>query len=122
MYRLIPLALAAAAAAATAGGCLVVSGSSTYESGVKISGPTLSQIEVGKTTEAWLIATLGEPTGRQKVEGRENVEIIHYAHRREETSGGVVLFLFAGGKEETYRSVTYFEIADGVVTRYWTEG
>ena len=113
---------AAAVTIATASGCLIVSGSSSYETGVRISQATLDQIQIGETTEAWLIATFGEPSSREQVEGSEDVCILHYHYRRHESSGGAVFLIFAGGKDHTYKSTAYFEVTGDVVTRYWIEG
>ena len=121
MIRRSILTLAAAVPLLATGGCLVISGHSTYESGVRVSRPTLSQIKIGTTTDAWVLATLGEPTRRSPVPGHDNQEILVYRHVVEESSEGTVLFLFAGDSDHTQRSVVYFEITDGVVTRYWTE-
>lgn len=120
MLRRSMLMLAAALPMLLAG-CLVMSGRSSHESGVRVSQPTLRQIEVGTTTESWLIATLGEPSRRSTVEGKENVELLIYEHTVHESSGGLVLFLFAGGSDIDRVSTAYFELTDGVVTRYWTE-
>lgn len=114
-------ALGFAAFILTASGCLVVSGSSTYESGVKITPTTLERIEVGQTTEAWVMATLGEPSERNEVEGQPNVKIFKYEHTTHESSGGTVLFLFAGHKNKAHKSVVYIEFTDGVVSDYWAE-
>jgi len=43
----------------TASGCLIVSGKSYDQAGVHISRATMSQIEIGRTTEQWVIAALG---------------------------------------------------------------
>ena len=120
MNRIAPLA-AAALCCLAAGGCLVVSGTSAHESGVRVSAATLDQIEPGKTTEAWLLATLGEPTSRTKVDCKDSVEILRYEHSTRKSSGGAVFLIFAGGSEHSSRSVAYFEVTDGIVTRAWTE-
>ncbi len=114
--------VAASAALASSSGCLIVSGSSSYETGVRVTQATLAQVEVGTTTTSWLLATIGEPTSRRKVEGKENVEILVYNHRLHESSGGAVFLIFAGGKEHTTKSVAYFEVTEGIVTRHWVEG
>ena len=121
MITRVIAALGFAAFILTASGCLVVSGSSTYESGVKITPTTLERIEVGQTTEAWVIATLGEPSERNEVEDQPNVQIFKYEHTIHESSGNAVLFIFAGGKDKSHKSVVYIEITDGVVSDYWTE-
>ncbi len=121
MFSRTLLSVAAASVIAAASGCLVISGSSSHETGVRVSQHTLAQIDPGTTTESWILATLGEPTERTKVDGRENVEILIYRHRRHESSGSAVFLIFAGGKEHTTKSTAYFEITDGIVTRHWIE-
>ncbi len=121
MLRRSILMLAAAVPVLFAGGCLIMSAQSSHQSGIKVSDSTLRQIEVGTTTESWLVVTLGEPSRRSTVEGKENVELLVYEHTIHVSSGGTVLFLFAGGSDVDRISVAYFELTDGVVTRYWTE-
>ena len=121
MIRRMLISLTAVAFAITTTGCLVVTGSSYHESGVKVTPTTLDRIELGTTTEAWVIAALGEPTERTEVEGQPDVAILRYEHRTTEHSGGTVLFLFAGGKDESHTSTAYIEVTNGVVTDYWTE-
>ncbi len=121
MIRRMLIGLTAVAFAVTTTGCLVVTGSSYHESGVKVTPTTLDRLELGTTTEAWVIATLGEPTERTEVKGQPNVAILRYEHRTTEHSGGTVLFLFAGGKNESRTSTAYIEVTDGIVTDYRTE-
>ena len=121
MIRRILISFTTVAFAIMTTGCLVVTGSSYHESGVKVTPTTLDRIELGTTTETWVIAALGEPTERTEVEGQPNVTILRYEHRTTEHSGGTVLFLFAGGKDESHTSTAYIEVTDGIVTDYWTE-
>ena len=102
-------------------GCLVSSNSKKEESGVKVSPQTLEQIEVGRTTAEWLVATLGRPTSRKRVEGREDQEVLRYAYTVEETSSGAVFLLFSSKSRETSKTTTFFEVTDGIVTRHWTD-
>jgi hypothetical protein len=102
-------------------GCLVMSGKSIDESGVRVTASTLGQVEPGRTTGAWLIATLGEPTARSSVAGLPGLEILRYDFERRTSEGGTVFLIFAGGKETSACDRTYFEVTDGVVTRYWKE-
>lgn len=106
---------------ATSAGCLVMSGKSVEQHGVQISRSTLDQVELGTTSETWLVATLGDPAERTVVEGQENVAVLRYDYVESRSEGGTVLFLFAGGKDVTSTTRTFFETTDGVVTRYWTE-
>lgn len=103
------------------GGCLVTSAEREEESGVAVSGSTLEQVAPGETTEAWLLATLGEPTSRQPVAGKDGVEILRYDHCQTKASSGTVLFLFGGSSASSTTQRTYFEVTNGVVTRHWRE-
>lgn len=100
-------------------GCLVTSRSNTSESGAQVSQVTLSQIRPGETTEAWVLATAGEPTSRRAVD--ERTSILRYDHVTTTSSGGTVFLLFAGGSTKKESSSVIFEVTDGVVQRYWTE-
>jgi hypothetical protein len=102
-----------------ASGCLLTSSNTTDESGVRVGTGTLRQIDVGRTTSDWLMATLGPPTSRNKVRGE--LEILGYDHQVVKKSKGSIFLLFAGTSEKIEKSTTYFELSDGVVTRYWTE-
>lgn len=102
-----------------ASGCLIISGKTVHESGVKITDSTLRQIRIGETTEAWILATLGEPTTRTEVE--DGTVMLRYDHCITRAEGGAVFLIFAGGSETRTRSSTYFEIRDGIVTRVWSE-
>src|SRR5689334_6269822 len=90
------VAALAAAVMLTAGGCLVVKGNNTEESGVRVSQPTLDQIKPGETTEAWLVAALGEPSSRRSVD--DHTQILRYDHTITNEKGGAVFLLFAGGE------------------------
>ncbi|MBT8485358.1 MAG: hypothetical protein HKO59_00155 [Phycisphaerales bacterium] len=106
---------------AFASGCLVVSGKSIDEHGTLVTANTLSQIEPGVTTEAWVLATLGEPTAITTVPGTPDVSILRYDYVEEHAEGGAVFLIFAGGSETRHVTRTYFESAGGVITKYWTE-
>lgn len=107
--------------ALTAGGCLVMGGKSIDESGTKVTSATLDQIKIGETTEAWLVATLGEPQSRTTVESDPTVNVLRYEHVVCKADGATVFLIFAGGSEEKKTTTTYFETTDGVVSRYWIE-
>ena len=102
-------------------GCLVVSGSSIEESGIRVTDSTFKQVQIGETTSDWLVATLGDPTTRTPVSDVPHVEILKYEYTERTSKGGAVFLIFAGGSEKTRTRTTYFEVTDGVVSRYWTE-
>jgi len=101
--------------------CLMLSGCISSqpinESGVRIGDETLMQFKAGITTEAWLVAVLGEPTSQSWVRGVENTRVFRYATM--ERSSGLSSIL--SGKSGRTTSVTYFIITDGIVTRYWAD-
>lgn len=101
------------------GGCLVTSSNRTEETGAKVSQVTLNQIRPGETTEAWLLATAGEPTSRRTAD--EHTTILRYDHVTTTSSGGTVFLLFAGGSRKEKSTSVIFESTDGVIQRYWTE-
>lgn len=121
MLRELTAAALVVGFALTAGGCLVTGGKSIDESGTRITSATLDRIKLGQTSEAWLIATLGEPSERTTVEGQPNVSVLRYEHIVTKAEGGTVFLLFAGGSEQRKVTTTYFECVDGVVSRYWIE-
>jgi hypothetical protein len=121
MKRTVITTLAAIGFAFAASGCLVTSSNNVQESGVRVSGNTLAQIEVGTTTERWLFAALGEPDARTTVVGEENVQILRYNHSVSRSGHGTVFLLFAGHHDRAETSSAYFEVTDGIITGYWTE-
>ena len=121
MVRICIAAGLTSAMALAAGGCLITSGKSYEESGVRVTGSTLQQIVPGETTGQWVVTTLGEPTSRRTVPDQPNVEILRYEFVRKKSEGGTVFLLFAGGSKSKEISTALFEVTDGVVTRHWTE-
>ena len=99
-------------------GCLVTSSSKTTTSGNYVPAQTFDQIEPGKTTSAWVQATLGEPTCKTKVE-TANSEIWKWNYTETKKGSGTVLFLFAGSSNDEKTRAAYVEIKDGVVTKKW---
>jgi hypothetical protein len=121
MKKAVITIIAAGACLLAVPGCLVTSGNCVQESGVRVSSNTLAQIEVGQTTEAWLVAALGEPDARAPVEGEENVQILRYNHTVSRSGHGTVFLVFAGHHDTHETASAYFEVTDGIITRYWTE-
>lgn len=108
-----------AATTVVAGGCLVMKGHSVDESGVQVSQATLSQVEPGTTTEAWLLAVVGEPTSRRSID--DHTSILRYDYTLTTAKGGAVFLLFADGEQTRESTATVFEVTDGVIARYWQE-
>jgi hypothetical protein len=121
MLRLVAIDLSIAACLFVLTGCLVSGSNQVKESGTAVSSSTLQNVEPGVTTRDWLLATLGPPTSRSTVADQGNVEILSYKHEVVRTSRGSVFLLFSGSSNTTDTQQTFFELADGVVTRYWSE-
>lgn len=121
MIRTIAFDLAVALCIFCLTGCLITSSKQVKETGTPVSSTTLRQVEPGVTTKDWLLATLGPPTSRKCVEDQGNVEILAYQHEVVKTSRGKVFLLFSGSSNTVEAQKTFFEVTDGVVTRYWTE-
>lgn len=100
-----------------AAGLLTACSSAPGQSGVRIGDETLKQFEVGVTTEAWLLAILGEPTEQAPVENIPNTKVLRYS--LEESSSGLASVLSGSSRKNT--AVVYFVVTDGIVTRYWAD-
>jgi outer membrane protein assembly factor BamE (lipoprotein component of BamABCDE complex) len=98
------------------GGCLVSSSSKSKVSGNFVPPATFDQIEPGKTTAAWVKATLGEPSSRDTADG---AEVWKYNYTEEKDSSGAIFLLFAGSDKKEHQHIAYVEIKDGVVTKKW---
>lgn len=106
------------AVAVLAAGCTVLSNnSSTTYSGTQVSDVTLAQMEVGKTTKSWVVATLGAPTSVSQVD--DNTELLRYtATRTTEREAGMIVVVASKQKTQK-RETVYLEFKDGVLKRYW---
>jgi hypothetical protein len=87
------------------------------ESGVRIGDETLRQFKAGSTSEAWLVALLGPPTGCSVVKDVSDTKVFRY-ETVERSSG--ILAAVTGGTQRNV-AVTYFIISDGMVTRFWAD-
>ena len=103
-----------------ASGCAVVSSHhDSYVTGHSVSDETLARVEPGVSTEAWLVATLGEPTEAETVDA--HVRILKYASKRITKYDTELLFVFDTSSRSEKSQTVFFEMRDGVLTRYWQE-
>lgn len=120
-----PRALPVAAALALASlvsltGCAVInSHSETKTFGTLVSDESLSRIEPGHTTVEWLVATLGAPASREKVD--ESVEVLKYSSRQLTKVDSELLFVLDTSSKREVRRTVFFECVDGVLSRHWVE-
>lgn len=117
--RLLAGVLALAALVSFSGCAVVNSHSESKFYGTPVSDVSLAQVEIGTTTAAWLVATLGQPAARERVD--DQVEILKYSSRQLTKINTELLFVIDASSEREVRRTVFFECADGLLTRYWIE-
>lgn len=101
-------------------GCISSGSVSEYE-GPSIGDRTLAQIEPGETSQRWVLAVLGEPTERARIDEAEGgLEVWKWTRRKVITTRGSAVLVSSRSKSEEIRTV-YVEFRDGVVTRAWRD-
>jgi len=76
-------------------------------------------VQAGVTDADQIIQRFGEPAVRESVRGPGRSEVLGYNHEAVAPTGFGRLPLISSLRSQ--HADTYFEITDGVVTRYWTE-
>jgi outer membrane protein assembly factor BamE (lipoprotein component of BamABCDE complex) len=101
-------------------GCVVYRNDVKYgDKGKAPTAQTLDQIQAGTTTKDWVLATLGEPSRQSTIQ--EGTEVLEYQYSRKKDNQFVVCpFVFINDEGEDKQTL-YFEIANGVVTKFWRE-
>lgn len=103
-------------------GCLPTlvnaSGSKTH-TGEFVSRDAFGQVRTGKTTQAAVLAMLGEPTSRATDDYGHEVWAWRYEERKQ--SSGEVLLLFDISNHKVTPGAAFIEFQDGVVTRKWRD-
>ena len=99
-------------------GCRIIeTRSETTYSGTQVSDVTMAQLEIGKTTKKWVIATLGAPTSASQVDDR--TELLKYtATRTTDRHAGMIVIIKSRLRTEE-RETIYLEFKDEVLSRYW---
>jgi outer membrane protein assembly factor BamE (lipoprotein component of BamABCDE complex) len=116
-YRAPIVALLAGCLAMLTGGCLVSSSNNEKRSGAYVSDETIKQIEPGKTTTAWVRATLGPPTKIDKID--DSTDLWKYTYTEKKDSSGAVFLIFAGSDTKETTGTVFVESRNGVVTKTW---
>jgi hypothetical protein len=90
-----------------------------YE-GVYISDKLLERVKVGETGTDWLVAVMGEPTGKGPL--RDGGEIWKWSYRPLEQTASVVS-VFGASKDEPalQPSTAFVRVKDGVVVEKWRD-
>jgi outer membrane protein assembly factor BamE (lipoprotein component of BamABCDE complex) len=104
--------------ALTLTGCLVMSGSDEKREGKYVSPATFEQIKPGKTTQAWVEATLGDPTKKTKA---NDTEVWKYEYTEKRESSGAIFLIFGGTSKKQVSNAAYVELKDGIVTNAWRD-
>lgn len=100
-------------------GCAVInSHSETKTFGTHVSESTLDQVEVGRTTEAWVIATLGHPASESEIEGGR---LLKYSSRQLTKINSELLFVIDTSSRKEVSRTVFFEFHAGVLSRLWVE-
>ncbi|MHC4521249.1 MAG: hypothetical protein ACYTAS_21855 [Planctomycetota bacterium] len=104
----------------------VVSGCISARSDVRYGpkGPaagheTIRQIKEGQTSKEWVLGTFGAPTSETTTP--EGTEILKYVYTKKIDADLTFCIFFDFDDRREERTVYYFEIADGVVTKFWKE-
>jgi outer membrane protein assembly factor BamE (lipoprotein component of BamABCDE complex) len=98
-------------------GCLVGGHSKVKQEGTYVAESTLNHIQPGKSTAAFVLATLGQPT--EKAEMAPGHQLWKYSYKETKDSSGYVLFVFGGAGSEVKKQQVFVELENGVVTRTW---
>jgi hypothetical protein len=115
----IVLAIVVVGTLLPAAGCFIWNSEVDYgDKGAPLSGSTLKKVECGKTTKAWVLATLGKPSQESTTEG--GVELLTYKYSKSQDSNVVMPFLIVNDEKKQEQTV-FFEVKDGVVQKYWVE-
>ncbi|MCL5283005.1 MAG: outer membrane protein assembly factor BamE [Planctomycetes bacterium] len=101
-------------------GCIVYSDDTRYgDKGKAPTDRTLDQIQTGTTTKDWVLTTLGEPS-RQST-SKEGTEVLEYQYSRKKDNTFIFCpFVFINDEGEDKQTL-YFEVENGVITRFWKE-
>ena len=97
-------------------GCLVAHSSEQHVTGNFVPPNTFDRIEPGKTTAAWVKATLGEPSSKDTA---DSSEVWKYSYTEQKESSGAIFLIFGGSDKKEQQHVAYVEIKDGIVTNKW---
>lgn len=109
---------AALAALGLLSACIVNVDSHSERSGRYVSSATLQQVEPGRT-QSYVLALLGEPSTRTKVEG--GTEIWKWTYSETKRREGQLIFVFSGDETERIEGATYVEFQDGLVRKTWQD-
>jgi outer membrane protein assembly factor BamE (lipoprotein component of BamABCDE complex) len=100
-------------------GCLFGGTSKESVSGQFVPAATFAQIEPGKTSGDYVLATLGPPTAKTPV--NDGSEIWRYSYTEQKRSSGYVFLVFGGSNEKSLQRNAYVSVKDNVVLKAWRD-
>ena len=100
-------------------GCIVCSETTNQESGKKVKGSVLKQLEPGETTKEWTLSALGPPSSRNKLD--DGTEIFKYEHSKTVCKEFSIFLLLDSESEKKTNQSVCLEFKDDTLTKYWTE-
>ena len=98
--------------------CIINVDSHSERSGRYVSSTTLQQIEPGRGQD-YVLALLGEPSSRSKLDG--GTEIWKWTYSETKHSEGHLIFVFSGDDTKHVEGATYVEFKDGIVQKTWQD-
>jgi hypothetical protein len=99
-------------------GCISARSDVRYgPTGPTVGHETIRQVQAGQTSKEWVLGTLGIPTSETATP--EGTEILKYVYTKKVDCDLSFCIFFDFDDKHEERTVYYFEIADGVVTRFW---
>ncbi|WP_221033087.1 hypothetical protein [Actomonas aquatica] len=117
--RIAPV-LALVSASALFSGCTIISSHEEgHFTGRTVGEESLQRIVPGETTEAWVIATLGQPSRTEEVDEATHI-LSYHASEIKHVEASLLLIFDTSTRVEIDHTV-FVECKDGVVQRYWRE-
>ena len=77
----------------------------------------MARLEIGKTTRAWVEATLGAPSSSQVVD--DQTEILSYTATRTTSKKAGFIVVFRSNQKTEEKETVFFEFQNGILNRYW---
>lgn len=100
-------------------GCLINSHSRTEVSGDYVSPASMERVEVGKSKPDFVLATLGEPTCKNKLD--DGSEVWKWKYKKTHCGNGSVFLLIDASDHTEHEGAAFVMFRDGVVEKKWRD-
>ncbi len=118
MNARIPLLALSLATFVALPACIINVGTKTERTGRYVSSETLRQVEPGRSQD-YVLALLGEPTSRTKLE--PGGEVWKWSYTETKKREGRLIFVFSGDDTTSVQGAAYVEFQNGVVAKSWQD-